>query len=103
MPKAVAALSDTLTRHYKSYTYTNTTGGAQCVTVSIAQNCGNNAIQSVTYLGTLQPGQYPDQLPGRRRGQRPHLQLFVHPGGGPDGRGRGRRGKPQPGLLQPTP
>src|SRR5207248_2075724 len=33
----------------------NTTGAAQCVTVSITQNCGNNAVQSVTYLNSFDP------------------------------------------------
>ncbi|MDQ6747671.1 MAG: hypothetical protein M3010_06140, partial [Candidatus Dormibacteraeota bacterium] len=55
VPKAVAALSDSLTRHYKSYPYTNTSGSAQCVTVSVTQNCGDNAVQSVAYLGAFNP------------------------------------------------
>jgi S-layer homology domain len=53
--KSVSAVSDTLTRHYDSYTYTNSTSGDQCVTVSITQACSNNAIQSVTYLDTFNP------------------------------------------------
>ena len=53
--KAVSGFSDTLTRHYDSYTYTNSTGAAQCVTVAVTQNCGNNAVQSIAYLGTFDP------------------------------------------------
>jgi hypothetical protein len=55
VPKAVSLLSDTLVRHYKSYTYTNTSGTAQCVTVSVLQNCGDNAVQSVAYLNSFNP------------------------------------------------
>jgi hypothetical protein len=55
VPKVVAALSDSLARHYKSYTYTNNSGVAQCVTVRVTQNCGNNALQSVTYLNSFNP------------------------------------------------
>ncbi len=53
--KSVAGVSDTLTRHYDSYTYTNSTASAECVTVSITQSCSNNAVQSVTYLGSFNP------------------------------------------------
>ncbi|MGN6756469.1 MAG: hypothetical protein ACTHMJ_08775 [Thermomicrobiales bacterium] len=55
VPKAVAALSDTLTRHYKSYTYTNPSSSAICVTVQVTQNCGDNAVQSVAYLNSFNP------------------------------------------------
>ncbi|MEA2574142.1 MAG: large repetitive protein [Chloroflexia bacterium] len=55
VPKAVSALSDTLTRHYRSYNYTNASSGPECVTVSFVQDCGNNAIQSVAYLGSFNP------------------------------------------------
>ncbi|MEO8285074.1 MAG: S-layer homology domain-containing protein [Chloroflexota bacterium] len=54
-PKQVGTLSDQLTRHYKSHTYTNSSGSAQCVTVNISQACGNNAIQSIAYLGSFDP------------------------------------------------
>ncbi|MDQ2806739.1 MAG: S-layer homology domain-containing protein [Chloroflexota bacterium] len=54
-PKAVSAVSDTFVRHYKSYTYTNSSGSSQCVTVSLTQACGNNAVQSATYLGSYDP------------------------------------------------
>jgi hypothetical protein len=42
-------------RHYDSYNYTNSTGAAQCVTVNIIQNCGDNAARSIAYLGTYDP------------------------------------------------
>ncbi|HST06502.1 MAG TPA: S-layer homology domain-containing protein [Chloroflexia bacterium] len=55
LPKTVGSISDTLTRHYDTYTYTNSTGSAQCVTVNLTQACSNNAIQSITYLDTFNP------------------------------------------------
>ncbi|HUS17686.1 MAG TPA: S-layer homology domain-containing protein, partial [Chloroflexia bacterium] len=42
-------------RHYDTYTYTNSSGAPQCVTVNITQNCGDNAVQSAAYLGTFDP------------------------------------------------
>ncbi len=54
-PKSVAGMSDTLTRHYDSYTYTNSTGSAECVTVSIVPECSDNAINSIAYLGSFNP------------------------------------------------
>jgi hypothetical protein len=53
--KSVSPISENLTRHYDSYTYTNTSGSTQCVTVSITQACSNNAVQSVTYHGSFNP------------------------------------------------
>ena len=53
--KACASSSDTLVRHYRSYTYTNNTGSAECLVINITQDCGNNAIQSVAYLGSFNP------------------------------------------------
>jgi hypothetical protein len=41
--------------HYDSYTYQNTTGAAQCVTVRLSPSCSNNALSSVAYLGTYDP------------------------------------------------
>jgi len=55
LTRPLPATSDTLTRHYDTYSYTNSSGSAQCVTVKIDQSCGNNAIQSVTYLGSFDP------------------------------------------------
>jgi hypothetical protein len=54
-PKNCAAISDTLPRHYDSYTYTNSTGTAQCVSVRVVQNCGDNSVRSIAYLGTYDP------------------------------------------------
>src|SRR5207237_20198 len=47
--------SDTYQRHYDSYTYTNNTGSAICVTVRIVTNCGDNALLSAAYLGSYNP------------------------------------------------
>jgi hypothetical protein len=55
LTKAVGGMSDTLTRHYDTYNFTNSTANAECVTVSLTQACNNNAIQSVTYLDTFNP------------------------------------------------
>jgi hypothetical protein len=55
LTRPLPATSDTLTRHYDSYNYTNSSGSTQCVTVSISQACGDNAVQSVTYLGSFDP------------------------------------------------
>jgi hypothetical protein len=42
--------------HYDAYTFTNTTGSAQCVTVAIDTDCqGNNFIFAAAYLGTFDP------------------------------------------------
>jgi len=42
-------------RHYDSYTYSNTSGSALCVTVTINSNCGNNALLSAAYLNVFNP------------------------------------------------
>src|SRR5205823_5864700 len=55
LTRPLPATSDSLARHERNYSYTNSTGSPQCVTVSIVQNCGNNAIQSITYLGSYDP------------------------------------------------
>ena len=54
-PKSCSSVSDNNPRHYDSYTYTNNTGVTECVTVHIDQACSDNAIQSVTYLGSFNP------------------------------------------------
>jgi hypothetical protein len=46
---------DTSQHHYDSYTYQNSTGSPQCVTVSVVQGCSNNALTSIAYLGTYDP------------------------------------------------
>jgi len=41
--------------NYDSYTYQNTTGSSQCVTVTLNPGCSNNALTSVAYLGSYDP------------------------------------------------
>jgi len=42
--------------HYDTYTFTNTAGSTQCVTVDINTDCqGNNFIFTAAYLGTFDP------------------------------------------------
>jgi hypothetical protein len=42
--------------HYDAYTFTNTTGSTQCVTVAIDTSCqGSNFIFTAAYLGTFDP------------------------------------------------
>jgi hypothetical protein len=42
--------------HYDAYTFTNTTGSAQCVTVGVTTDCqGSNFIFTAAYLGTFDP------------------------------------------------
>jgi hypothetical protein len=42
--------------HYDAYTFTNTTGSSQCVTVNINTDCqGSNFIFAAAYLGTFDP------------------------------------------------
>jgi hypothetical protein len=44
------------TRHYDSYTYTNTTGSTLCVTVSVdALGCERSGVGSVAYIGSFDP------------------------------------------------
>jgi hypothetical protein len=48
--------ADTDPRHYDSYTYVNTTGAPQCVSVSIDETgCGNAGVFSAAYLGSFDP------------------------------------------------
>ncbi|PYX04891.1 MAG: hypothetical protein DMG88_23240, partial [Acidobacteria bacterium] len=48
---------DGLQHHIDSYTYTNTTGSTQCVTVDPTTECvGTNYIFVVAYLGSFNPG-----------------------------------------------
>ncbi|MFL6612086.1 MAG: hypothetical protein ACJ8HF_27970, partial [Pseudomonas sp.] len=46
---------DTTQHNYDTYTYTNSTGAAQCVTVNINLGCSNNALISIAYLGSYDP------------------------------------------------
>jgi hypothetical protein len=54
-PKTCPGAADSVLRHYDSYTYSNTSGSAQCVTVTINENCGNNALLSAAYLNVFDP------------------------------------------------
>ncbi len=51
-----ATLGDGLPRHYDAYTFTNTTGSTQCVTVDVNTPCtGTNFIFTGAYLGSFDP------------------------------------------------
>ncbi|HKP54870.1 MAG TPA: S-layer homology domain-containing protein, partial [Chloroflexia bacterium] len=54
-PKVCPGIGDTVVRHYDSYTFTNNTSFTQCVTVSVTNNCENNALLSAAYLGSFNP------------------------------------------------
>jgi hypothetical protein len=55
--KACPGTSGAGTRHYDSYTYTNTAGTSRCVTVDVTPNCveAGAAILTEAYLGTFNP------------------------------------------------
>jgi hypothetical protein len=47
-------LATTGARHYDSYTYTNSSGSSQCVTVTLTQTSGNDAgLFTAAYLGSF--------------------------------------------------
>ena len=51
-----AIFGDGLPRHYDQYTFTNTTGATQCVTVDTNTACtGTNFIFTAAYLGSFDP------------------------------------------------
>ena len=51
-----ATFGDPTPRHYDSYTFTNTTGATQCVTVTTSTDCtGTNFIFAAAYLGSFDP------------------------------------------------
>ncbi len=55
-PKTMPGLSSTSARHYDVYNFTNTSGAARCVTVSLNSACtGIHDIFSVAYLGSFDP------------------------------------------------
>jgi len=55
-PKVCPGPFDALQHHYDSYTFTNTSGATQCVTVDINTACtGNNVIFATAYLGSFNP------------------------------------------------
>jgi hypothetical protein len=47
--------SITTTHFYDEYTYTNSTGSQQCITVQVIPGCTNNALTSVAYNGSYNP------------------------------------------------
>ena len=54
-PKTCPGTADANPRHYRSYNYTNSSSSPQCITVTINENCGNNALLSTAYLNTFDP------------------------------------------------
>jgi len=54
-PKACPGAGDALVRHYDAYVLSNSSGATQCVTVSVVNNCNNNALLSAAYLGSFNP------------------------------------------------
>jgi hypothetical protein len=55
-PNTGAVNSDGFVRHYDQYTYTNSTGTTQCVTIRVTNACGDNTTASAAYLNTFNPG-----------------------------------------------
>jgi plastocyanin len=69
-------------RNYDSYTYQNTTGLSQCVTVSLTPGCSNNALTSVAYLGTYDPAnKCTNYIADGARGGPNNVYSFVLPAG----------------------
>jgi hypothetical protein len=54
-PKTNVAIISSGTRHYDSYTHTNSTGSTQCVTVSLTQTSGTGLLFTAAYLGSFNP------------------------------------------------
>jgi hypothetical protein len=54
-PKSCPGPADGVVRHYDSYTYTNSAGTSKCVTITINEACGNNALLSAAYLNVFDP------------------------------------------------
>jgi hypothetical protein len=54
-PKPFPGVNDSEPRHYKSYSYTNSTGAAQCISVRLTNACGNNALMTEAYIGSFNP------------------------------------------------
>jgi hypothetical protein len=54
-PKACPAPADAVVRHYEAHRYYNTSLNPQCVTVSVVNNCGDNALLSAVYLDDFNP------------------------------------------------
>jgi hypothetical protein len=53
--KACPAPADAVVRHYEAHRYYNTTLNPQCITVSIVNDCGDNALLSTVYLDDFNP------------------------------------------------
>ena len=54
--RSCAIFGDPTPRHYDEYTFTNTTGATQCVTVEPTTECvGTNYIFAAAYLGSFDP------------------------------------------------
>ena len=53
-PTTACQIFDATPRHYDAFTFTNTTGSTQCVTIDTITPCtGNNLIFTAAYLGTF--------------------------------------------------
>jgi hypothetical protein len=54
--KTVPGNGDMLAHHYDAYTFANTTGSSQCITVQLTSPCaGTNDIFSIAYLNSFDP------------------------------------------------
>ncbi|MDQ3705648.1 MAG: S-layer homology domain-containing protein [Chloroflexota bacterium] len=53
--ECAATAGDAFVRHYDVFTYTNSTGASQCVTVTVDNMCGDNTLASVAYLNSYNP------------------------------------------------
>ncbi len=74
--------ADTTTHNYDSYTYTNTSGSAQCVTVNVMPGCSNNALTSIAYLGSYDPAnKCTNYLADGARGGPQNTYSFTLPAG----------------------
>jgi len=73
-PACPGVITDSASYHYDTYSYTNTTGSSQCVTVTVnATSCGSSSVGLATYayLGSFNPsslctnyvGGYNSQIP----------------------------------------
>ena len=55
-PSTACQIFDTAPLHYDAYTFTNTTGSTQCMTIDTNTSCtGNHLIFTAAYLGTFNP------------------------------------------------
>jgi hypothetical protein len=73
-PPCPGVVTDTSSYHYDTYTFQNTTGSAQCVTVTVnAAGCGSESLGLATYayLGTYSPTNLCDNYAGGYNSQIP--------------------------------